>query len=146
VGRGFASIKAMALGNIAKQIAQQAIGNQVKEVLAGQESQAPGNVPSGHEESISSICMAELQAMQRAVKENEELVVFHHNGIETLRVLEIFVPSPEVVVLAGLDADRNVTRIISSAAVLQLTCKVRKLEPEAKATVVRVLLPKPKGK
>jgi hypothetical protein len=137
----------MPLGNIAKQIAQQAIGNQVKEVLAGQETQGVGNVLAGHEaETSSGVFLSELQAMQKAVKENEELVVLYHNGIETLRVLEIFVPSPEVIVLAGLDADRNVTRIVSSAAVLQLTCKVRKLEPEAKAIVLRVLLPKPKGK
>ncbi|HTR39567.1 MAG TPA: hypothetical protein VMH80_27025 [Bryobacteraceae bacterium] len=137
----------MPLGNIAKQIAQQAIGNQVKEVLAGQEAQVPGNIPAGHEaESISGVILAELQAMQRAAKENEELVILLHNGIETLRVLEIFVPSPDVIVLAGLDAEKNVTRVVSSATALQLTCKVRKLEPEAKATAVRFLLPKPKAK
>ncbi len=137
----------MPLGNIAKQIAQQAIGNQVKEVLAGQESQAPGNTPTGHEaENISGVILAELQAMQRAAKENEELVILLHNGIETLRVLEVFVPSPDVIVLAGLDAEKNVTRVVSAATALQLTCKVRKLEPEAKPTVVRFLLPKPKAK
>jgi hypothetical protein len=135
----------MALGNIAKQIAQQAIGNQVKEVLGGQESPSSEKAPAAPAESMSGVIVAQLQAMQKAVKENEELVVLLHDGVETLRVLEIFVPSAQVLVLAGLDANKDVTRIICSVAALQLTCKLRKLEPGAKATALRFLLPKPKA-
>jgi len=45
--------------------------------------------------------------MQKALKEDEELVVLFHSGAEKIRVLEIFVPSWQVAVLKGLDADRN---------------------------------------
>lgn len=134
----------MALGNIAKQIAQQAIGNQVKEVLGTHETPAPEKtpVPGSPAENISGVMLAQLQAMQKAIKENEELVVFVRHGNETLRVLEVFVPSPQVLVLGGIDSQNNVTRVICGAASVQLTCKVLKIEPNAKATALRFLVPK----
>ena len=80
--------------------------------------------------------------MQTALKENEELVVLFHNGLETLRVMDFFVPSPQVMVLAGLDAEKNIMRVVASADSLQLTCKVMRLQPPAKPARIRFLTPK----
>jgi hypothetical protein len=81
--------------------------------------------------------------MQKAVKEEEELVVLLHNGLETMRVLEVYVPSWNVAVLTGIDADRNLTRVIAPAESLQLICKVMKAQPGAKPVKVALIAPKP---
>ena len=39
--------------------------------------------------------------MQKALKDDEELVVWFANAGEKLRVMEIFLPSPKVAVLSG---------------------------------------------
>ncbi len=83
--------------------------------------------------------------MQSALKDNEELVVVFHNGVEALRVLDFFIPSAKVIVLAGVDAQKNITRVISSAASLQLTCKVMKVEPTAKPVRIRFLTASARG-
>ena len=88
--------------------------------------------------------MGQIQAMQRAMKEDQELVVLFETGGETLRVLEIFVPSPHVFVLAGIDAEQNVTRVVIAAESAQLVCKIMKVAPEAKPIRVNVLTPRPK--
>ena len=81
--------------------------------------------------------------MQKALKEDEELVVLFENGAEKIRVMEIFVPSWQVVVLKGLDADRNQARVISPADRLQLICKVVKTPPGVKPARVGLIAPKP---
>ena len=78
--------------------------------------------------------------MQKALKPEEELVILHHTGIEAIRVLEIYAPSWQVFVLTGIDAEKNVTRVISHSDHLQLTCKVMKAE---KPIRVGLLAPKP---
>ena len=82
--------------------------------------------------------------MQKALKEDEELVVWFANATEKLRVMEIFLPSPKVVVLSGHDAERNLTRVISSVDALQLVAKVMKVPPGAKPARVGLIMPKPK--
>jgi hypothetical protein len=82
--------------------------------------------------------------MQRSMKEDQELVVLFETGGETLRVLEIFVPSPHVFVLAGIDAEQNVTRVVIRAESAQLVCKIMKVAPDAKPIRVNVLSPRPK--
>jgi len=66
------------------------------------------------------------------------------NAIEKLRVMEIFLPSAKVVVLSGHDAERNLTRVISSVDALQLVAKVMKVPPGAKPARVGLIMPKPK--
>jgi hypothetical protein len=81
--------------------------------------------------------------MQKALKEDEELVVLFHGGAEKIRVFEIFVPSWQVAVLKGLDAERNPARVISPAERLQLICKVVKTPPGVKPVRVGLIAPKP---
>lgn len=132
----------MGLGDLTRQLAKQAIGDQVKDVV---DSLGGAHAAPATPDNPCATILGQLQAMQKATKEDEELAVLCTAGAETLRVLEIFAPSWQVVVLTGIDADRNVTRLISAVHSLQLVCKVIKLAPPAKPTRVRVVAPKAKG-
>jgi hypothetical protein len=90
------------------------------------------------------VILAQISAMQKALKEDEELVVLFHSGAENIRVMEIYVPSWPVVVLKGLDAGRNPARVISPVESLQLVCKVVKAPPGVKPARVGLVAPKPK--
>lgn len=144
----------MALGEIAKQIAGQALKAPVKDVLdslrppdAGQVSEAVKSArpAAATGENVCAVLLGQIQAMQRALKEDEELLVLLHNGLETMRVIEIYVPSWSVAVLSGIDSDRNLTRVIAPAETLQLICKVMKSPAGAKPVKVAVIAPKPPG-
>jgi hypothetical protein len=144
----------MALGEIAKQIAGQALKAPVKDVLdslrppdASQVSEAVKNArpAAASGENVGTIVLGQIQAMQRALKEDEELLVLLHNGLETMRVMEIYVPSWSVAVLSGIDSDRNLTRVIAPVESLQLICKVMKAPTGAKPVKVAVIAPKPPG-
>jgi hypothetical protein len=65
-------------------------------------------------------------------------MVWYQAGGDKIRVMEIFLPSPQVVVLTGVDAGRAMTRVVSAAAALQLVTKTAKVPPGAKP--VRVAL------
>jgi hypothetical protein len=142
----------MALGEIAKQVATQALKAPVKDVIdslrppdAAQAAEAIKNARSTAT-SAENVCVAilsQIQAMQKAVKEDEELLVLLHNGLETMRVMEIYVPSWSVAVLTGIDSQRNLTRVISPAENLQLICKVMKVPAGAKPVKVSLIAPKP---
>ncbi len=125
----------MAFGEIAKQLAQQALADQV----------APKPPAAVQPDSVGAIMLGQVQAMQRACKEDEELVVLFRSGAETIRVLEFIVPSWQVLVLAGVDEAKNTTRVISTVECVQLVCKVKKVEPPGKAARVGFRLPKPKA-
>jgi len=125
----------MALGEFTKQIAQQA--------LLTATSKEPAAPPSPQQENAGAMVLGQLSAMQKALKEDEELVVWFQNGAERLRVMEVFVPSRQIVVLSGHDAERNLTRVISAIESLQLVCKVMKVASGAKAARVGLIAPKP---
>jgi len=59
-------------------------------------------------------------------------------------VLDVIMPSWRLAVLSGLDADRNLTRVITPVESLQLVTKVMKLQPGAKAARVGLVMPKSK--
>jgi hypothetical protein len=122
----------MALGEFTKQIAQQAL---LSATASPKDAPAPAD-------SAASAILAQIAAMQKQLKDDEELVVAFHQGPERIRVMEIYVPSPQVVVLIGLDANRTLTRVISAPAALQLICKTSKTAPGAKP--IRIGLVKPK--
>jgi hypothetical protein len=124
----------MAIGEIAKQLAQQALVDQV----------APKPPAPAQVESVGSIMLGEIQAMQKACKEDEELVVLFRSGPETVRVLEFIVPSWQVLVLAGLDEAKNITRVVSSPESVALVCKVIKAPPPAKPARVTFRFPRTK--
>jgi len=128
----------MALGEITKQIAQQALLSATsKEPAPPAQPQAPAA------ENPAAVILAQINGMQKVLKEDEELVVSVHQGSETIRVMEMFAPSRHVVVLTGPDANRTLTRIISAVEALQLVCKVTKVAPGTKPVRVGLVPPKP---
>lgn len=127
----------MALGEFTKQIAQQAILS-----ATSQPKEAPAPTPAPADATGSAIA-AQIAAMQKQLKDDEELVVTFQQGAERIRVMEIFLPSPQVVVLIGVDSNRALTRVISAAAALQLICKTAKTAPGAKPVRIGLVTPKP---
>ena len=125
----------MALAELTKQLAQQAL---LSATSPAKEPAAPAP-----KESVCAVILGQINAMQKALKEDEELVVLFHSGAEKIRVMEIYVPSWQVAVLKGLDADRNPARVVSPAERLQLICKVVKAPPGVKPTRVGLIAPKP---
>ncbi len=140
----------MSLGDFTKQLAQQAISSSTKDVLdalrppdLSKISESLGTTkpatPPSATDSAGAIVLAQIQAMQKVLKDDEELMVLCNANIEILRVLEIFVPSWSVCVLTGIDTERVVTRVIAPFETLQLVCKVMKAQ---KPTRVRVITPR----
>lgn len=121
----------MAIGEIAKQLAQQALIDSVAAEPAPAKPDAPG-----------AIMLAQVAAMQRACKEDEELVVLVRTGEESVRVFEFIVPNWQVLVMAGLDAANNTTRIVATPDNVQLVCKVLKAPPGRAPARVAFRLPK----
>jgi hypothetical protein len=124
----------MALGELTKQIAQQAI-------LSATEKPSAPAIPV---ESSGAVILAQLGAMQKALKEDEELVVTLGSGAERIRIFEIFLPSAQVAVLSGIDANRAGTRVVSAVAALQLVCRTAKVPPGAKPARLNLVTPKSK--
>jgi hypothetical protein len=124
----------MAFGEIAKQLAQQALVDQI-----APEPSTPK--PPG---SVGAIMLGQIQAMQKACKEDEELMVLFRSGPETVRVLEFIVPCWPVLVLAGVDEAKNTTRIVSAPESVQLVCKVMKVQPPGRPARLAFHVPKPK--
>ncbi len=121
----------MALGDLTKQLAEQAIRS-----AASRPSAPP------QPENVGAVVLGQLQAMQKALKDDEELVVLFHAGAETIRAMEFYLPSWQVAVLSGTDANGNGARAISPVESLQLVCKVRKAPSGAKAARIRFVAPK----
>jgi len=144
----------MALGELTRQLAQQALGNQMKDVIDAfrppdlssisdsLRTAKPGGPAAG--DNVGATILGQIQAMQNALKEDQELVVLVGAGAELIRVLEFFVPSWCVVVLTGIDTNKNVTRVVSPFESTQLICKVVKALPSAKPIRIAFITPKPK--
>ena len=124
----------MAFIEIAKQLAQDALADQVVP-----QASAPTQM-----DSVGAIMLGQIQAMQKACREDEELVVLFRSGPEMVRVLEFIVPSWPVLVLAGVDEAKNTTRVVSTPESVQLICKVIKVQPPGKPARVGFRVPKPK--
>ncbi len=123
----------MSLGDLTKQIAVQALSSSGKTATPA----AP--------ENAGSVILGQLQAMQKALKEDEDLLLQFNTGAETIRVLDLFLPSWQVAVLSGVDPQGRTTRVISPTDSLQLVCKVLKAQPGAKAHRVGLVAPRPKS-
>ena len=134
----------MALAQFTKQIAQQALLDSLRPADAAQvsESAKSAQAASAGGENLGATVLAQIQAMQKALKEDEELVVLANNGLETMRVVEIYAPSWNLVVLTGFDSNRILTRLIAPVETLQLICKVMKVQSGAKAVKVALIAPK----
>ncbi len=131
----------MSLGEFTKQLAKEAIGNQMKDVMgAPRPQETPEPIP-GH---LGAVLIGQVQAMQNALKEDQELVVTCAVGGEQIRITELFSPAPGVLVLTGLDKERNVSRIVTAASAVQLLCKPAQAATGTKGTRMRFVLPRPK--
>ena len=127
----------MALAEFTKQFAQQAI-------LSATTKEPPPPPAAAQPENGSAVFMGQIHGMQKALKDDEELAVYHHAGAEKIRIVEMFAPSRQVVVLTGTDAARNLTRIIAAVESLQLVCRVMKVQPGAKPLRIALVTGKPK--
>ena len=130
----------MALGELTKQIAQQALLNAAapKETTPAPVIAAPAPDPTG------PAILAQIAAMQKVLKDDEELVVYIHAAGEKLRVVEIFLPNPQVAVVSAIDPNRALSRIVSAVPALQLVCRTGKVPAGAKPTRIGLVTPKPK--
>jgi hypothetical protein len=125
----------MALGELTKQIAQQAL------LSATNEPPPAPAAPQG--ENLGAVILGQVAAMQKALKEDEELAVWYQSPSEKIRVVEIFLPSPRLAVLTGFDPERSLTRIIAPVESLQLVAKSVKVQPGSKPVRVGLVTPKP---
>ena len=131
----------MTIGSIGKTLANQAIDTAKNSVLDA--VRTPEAKPVTATSDIGAAIVAQIQAMQRPLREDQELAVEFRVGGETLRVTEIFVPGPEVLVFAGLDAAGNITRLISPVNAAQVVCRILKVAAGATPVRVNVLTPRP---
>jgi hypothetical protein len=125
----------MALADLTKQIAQQAL------LSATAPSKEP---PAASADAIGGVILGQIAAMQKQLKDDEELVITFQQGAERIRVMEIFLASPSVAVLIGPDVHRSLTRVVAAVSSLQLVCKTTKTAPGAKPARVGLITAKPK--
>lgn len=130
----------MGIAELTKQFAKEAISDQIKDVMgAGPVAAAPE--PAA--DNLAATLMGQVQAMQNALKEDQELVVFCAAGAVSVRVHEMFAPSARVLVVTGIDAaDKALTRIVLPADALQLICKPMPAGA-GKALRIRFVTPQP---
>ncbi len=138
----------MALADIGRAIAGQALDtakSSMVDAIQGAPDKKPAApaVVAAPAESLGSVILAQLQGMQKSLKEDQELVVQFRSGEEMLRILEIFVPSPQVFVLSGNDGQQRLTRIVAPAATVQLICKILRVAPGATPVRLKIMTPAP---
>jgi hypothetical protein len=132
----------MNLGSIGKALANQAIENTKNTVLdAVNPPAAPKPAPAPPPDTGSTI-LGQIQAMQRPLTEDQELLVTLRAGDEMLRVTEIYVPNTHVLVFAGTDGAGHVTRLISPVNAAQVVCKIVRVTPGSTPVRVNILTPK----
>jgi hypothetical protein len=140
----------MTIGSLGKTLANQAIESTKNSVMDAVRTPAAAKPaepkPAAAAPDPGAAIVAQIQAMQRPLKEDQELAVLFRAGDEMLRVNEIFVPNPEVLVFAGVDSNGNVTRVISPANAAQVVCRILKVAPGATPSRVNVLTPRPQPK
>src|ERR1700681_4286647 len=104
---------------------QMALGDLTKQLVLAAMRQ-PDQPPVADSGNVGATILGQVQAMQKALKEDQELVVLCNTGGETIRVLEVFFPSWQVAVLTGVDSSKNMARVISPVDSIELVCKVVK--------------------
>ena len=142
----------MTIGSIGKTLASQAIDSAKNSVIDAVKGPAPAAAKTAEAKPMPAMpdtggaIVWQIQAMQRPLREDQELAVEFRAGNETLRVTEIFVPGPEVLVFAGVDAAGNVMRVISPVNAAQVVCRILKVAPGTAPVRVNVLTPRPQPK
>ena len=121
----------MALGDLTKQLVLDAMRQPDPAPVAAESANAGATI------------LGQVSAMQKALKEDQELLVLCTAGGETIRVLEIFLPSWQVAVLTGVDSGKSIARLISPIESVQLMCKI--VKAAGKPTRINFVTPKPKS-
>jgi hypothetical protein len=135
----------MALADIGRALTGQALDT-AKNTVLDAINPGPGNKPSApapSNDSVGSVILAQIQGMQKSLKDDQELVVQFRSGEEMLRIVEIFVPSPQVLVLSGNDGQQRLTRIVAPAATVQLICKVLRVTPGSAPVRLKIMTAAP---
>jgi len=123
----------MALVDLTKQLA--------KEALLSATADPPAAAPAVPE-GIGNMILGQVHAMQKALKEDEELALWFGSGPDRIRVFEIYLPNWKLAILTGYDSERTLSRIISSVDTLQLVAKVVKTAAGAKPGRIGLVGPK----
>jgi hypothetical protein len=126
----------MALADLTKQLA--------KEALLSATADPPAAAPPAGADGMGNIILGQVHAMQKALKEDEELALWFGSGAERIRILEIYLPNWKLAVLTGYDSERTLSRVISPVDALQLVAKVVKAPAGAKPGRVGLVAPKTK--
>ncbi len=125
----------MAIGEFTKQLAQQAI-------LSATNKEPPPPPPHAQPDNIGAAILAQIGAMQKALKEDEELFATYQSGGDKIRVVEIRLPTWRVAVLTGFDQDRALARVVSPVDALQLVIRVVKSAAGGKPVRIVLIAPK----
>ena len=138
----------MALADIGRALTGQALDtakSTMLDAINGQPDKKPLPAASAApvHDSLGSVILAQIQGMQKSLKEDQELAVQFRSGEEMLRIVEIFVPSPQVFVLMGNDGQQRLTRIVAPAATVQLICKVLRVAPGSAAVRLKIMTAAP---
>ena len=75
---------------------------------------------------------AQLAALGKILKEDEDLAVYASVGPDRLRVFDVEIASATLIVLHGLDAEGSRTSALVHPDALNFICKVVKLKPGVK--------------
>jgi hypothetical protein len=134
----------MNLANIGKTLASQAIEGTKNTVMEAMRPPDPPKVAPPPDNTQAAI-LSQIQAMQRPLPEDQELMVLVRAGDEMLRVAEVFVPNSHVLVFAGLDGPGNVTRLITPVEAVQVVCKIVRVADGSRPVRVNILTPKPRA-
>jgi hypothetical protein len=122
----------MSLGQITAQLAQEALGRQLDDLTGSAPASPAATTPAG-------AVLAQIQAMQNALKEDQELTVTCQAARDLIRVVEIFAPAPGLLVITGFDSERALTRVVTAVEAVQLICKPGTIKPGAKAARIRLV-------
>jgi hypothetical protein len=138
----------MTIGSLGKALANQAMETTKNTVMDAVRPSDPAKPAEAKPlpQDTGAIIIGQIQAMQRPLREDQELIVTFRAGNEMLRIKEIFVPSAQVLVFAGVDEEGNVTRVIAPVETAQVVCKVLPVAAGASPVRVNVLTPKPPPK
>jgi hypothetical protein len=129
----------MAFADLTKQLAKEALFS----AAAKDPAPTPAPAPAAPE-NIGNIVLGQIHAMQKALKEDEEIALWFGSGADRIRVFEVYLPTWKLAVLTGHDAERNLSRVISPVDSLQLIAKVVKAPAGAKPGRIGLVAPKTK--
>jgi hypothetical protein len=89
-------------------------------------------LPQQKSESVRDVISGHIKALQAALADDEQLLIFFDSNGERITVYRVTFPSWHTVCLFGVDGGGNRTSIISSIDAVQLIHKVIKIEAPQK--------------